>query len=142
MKCPPSFGNSGARLELKMKKFWGSVAAATILLLASGGAASPPPTGGTIRVPQFENDDVRVWKATVTPNAPLAMHRHEHPRVIIPLIGGDMKIVQQTGESEMNHWEAGKAYWLTTSQPGTMHSDVNAGTKPIEVMVVELKNAK
>lgn len=134
-----------------MKNFWGSVAAAAILLLAAGGAARPTgqtigqttgQTGGTVRVPQFENDDVRVWKATVTPNAPLAMHRHEHPRVIIPLIGGEMKIVQQTGESEMNHWEAGKAYWLTTSKPGTMHADVNVGQKTIEVMVVELKNAQ
>jgi beta-alanine degradation protein BauB len=126
-----------------MKKFWGSVAAATVLLLAGGGAATPTgQTGGTIRIPALENNDVRVWKATVTPNAPLAMHRHEHPRVIIPLIGGDMKIVQQTGESEMNHWETGKAYWLPTSKPGTMHADVNAGAKPIEVIVVELKNAQ
>ena len=126
-----------------MKTFWTSIAAAAILLLAAGGAATPAgQTGGTVRVPQFENNDVRVWKATVTPNAPLAMHRHEHPRVIIPLIGGDMKIVQQTGESEMNHWETGKAYWLTTSKPGTMHADLNVGQKTIEVMVVELKNAQ
>jgi hypothetical protein len=125
-----------------MKTFWGSVAAAVLLLLASGGAAAPPATGGTTRIPQFENSEVRVWKSIVTPNAPLAMHRHEHPRVLVALTGGDMKIVQQTGESEMNHWETGKAYWLTSSKPGTMHADVNAGTKTIEVMVIELKNAQ
>lgn len=122
-----------------MKKFWGSVAAAAVLLLVSGGAA--PPVGGTQRIEQLDNGDVHVWKTTVMPNAPLAMHRHEHPRVIIALSGGDMKIVQQSGESEMNHWETGKAYWLTASKPGTMHADVNVGTKSIEVMVVELKNA-
>jgi hypothetical protein len=124
-----------------MTRFLWSVLAVAALLLASGGAVAPP-VPGTQRIPQFENGDVRVWRSVVMPNAPLAMHRHEHPRVIVPLVGGDMKIVQQSGGSEMNHWETGKAYWLTTTPPGTMHADVNAGSKPIEVMVVELKNAR
>jgi predicted component of type VI protein secretion system len=115
--------------------------AVAVLLLVSGGAISQQ-KGGTTRIAEFENDEVRVWKAIVTPNAPLAMHRHDHPRVIVALAGGDMKIVQQSGESEMNHWETGKAYWLPTTEPGKMHADVNAGSQPIEVMVVELKNAR
>jgi quercetin dioxygenase-like cupin family protein len=93
----------------------------------------------TQRIPQFENDEVKVWKSVVMPNAPLNMHRHEHGRVIIALIGGKMKI---TGGSETHDWETGKAYWLPKNAPGTMHSDVNGGDKPIEVMVVELKNDK
>ena len=94
------------------------------------------------RIPQFENDDVKVWKTTVMPNAPLTMHRHEHPRVIIALSGGTMKIVDQQGKSEEHVWETGKAYWLPTNPPNTMHADVNAGDKPIEVMVVELEKEK
>ena len=54
----------------------------------------------TQRVPQFENGDVKVWKSVVLPNAPLTMHRHEHPRVIIALSGGTMMIVVQTGAAE------------------------------------------
>lgn len=123
-----------------MKKFWGSVAAASILLLASGGAAPTPP--GTQRVEQFENADVHVWKATITPGAPLTMHRHDHPRVLVALDGGNVNIVQQNGGSELNTWETGKAYWLPASKPGTMHTDSVVGRKPIEVMVVELKNAR
>jgi quercetin dioxygenase-like cupin family protein len=96
----------------------------------------------TQRFPQFENEDVRVWKSVVTPNAPLNMHRHEHPRVIIALQGGTMKIVQQNGPTEVNVWDTGKAYWLPANAPNTMHSDVNGGNKPIEVMVVELKKEK
>jgi hypothetical protein len=125
-----------------MKKFWGSIAAAAVLLLASGGAAAPDQAGGTRRVAEFENSEVRVWKSFVTPHAPLTMHRHDHPRVIVALAGGDMKIVQQSGAIEMNHWKTGKAYWLPSSKPGEMHADVNAGTTPIEVMVIELKNAQ
>lgn len=53
-----------------------------------------------------------------------------------------MKIVQQAGGSETHPWQTGKAYWLTADPPNTLHADVNAGDKPIEVMVVELKKAK
>ena len=93
----------------------------------------------TQRFPQFDNEDVKVWKSVVMPNAPLTMHRHDHPRVIIALSGGTMKIVDQHGKSEAHVWETGKAYWLPANPPGTMHADVNAGDKPIEVMVVELE---
>lgn len=96
----------------------------------------------TRRISQFENEDVKVWKAVVMPNAPLTMHRHEHPRVIIALRGGTMKIVQQNGASEQHLWETGKAYWLPASPPNTTHADVNTGDKPIEVMVVELEHEK
>lgn len=48
----------------------------------------------TQRIPQFENDDVKVSKSVVLPSARLAMHRHEHPRVIIALSGGTMKFVE------------------------------------------------
>jgi hypothetical protein len=95
--------------------------------------------GRTQRIPQFENEDVKVWKSVVMPNSPLVMHRHEHPRVIIALSGGTMKIVDSQGKTEEHVWETGKAYWLPTNPPGTTHADVNAGDKPIEVMVVELE---
>ena len=98
-----------------------------------------PQTG---REPQFENDDVRVWKSLIVPNSPLTLHRHDHPRVIIALQGGTMNIVEQNGPTEKHVWETGKAYWLPANPPGTQHADVNAGTKPIEVIVVELKHEK
>jgi hypothetical protein len=120
----------------------------SILLLLIGFAAglgvmrSQQSAPQTQRFPQFENDNVRVWRSLVLPNSPLNMHRHEHGRVIIPLQGGTMNIVQQNGPTESHAWEVGKAYWLPMNPPGTMHADVNAGDKPIEVMVVELKNDK
>ena len=96
----------------------------------------------TQRIPQFENEDVKVWKSIVLPNAPLTMHRHDHPRVIIALSGGTMKIVTSDGASESHLRETGKAYWLPANPPNTTHADVNAGDKPIEVMVVELEKEK
>ena len=111
-------------------------------ILLSGNVALAQPAGETGRVIQFENDQVKVWKSLVQPNSPLPLHRHEHPRVIIALVGGTMKIVEQGGASETHVWQTGKAYWLPANAPGTLHTDVNAGDKPIEVMVVELKTAK
>jgi hypothetical protein len=110
-----------------------------MVLGAAGAIRSQQSAAGTQRIVQFENDDVKVWRSIVVPNAPLTMHRHEHGRVIIPLRGGTMKIVEQSGASESHVWEAGKAYWLPANAPGTMHADVNAGDQPMEVMVVELK---
>ena len=109
------------------------VCLATVIVMRSQQAAQ------TQRFPQFENDDVRVWRSLVLPHSPLTMHRHDHPRVIIPLQGGTMKIVESGGASEDHVWEAGKAYWLPANPPNTQHADVNAGNQPIEVMVVELK---
>ena len=93
----------------------------------------------TQRFPQFENPDVKVWKTIVMPNQPLAMHHHDHPRVIIALTGGTMNIVDPSGDIEPHVWETGKAYWLPAMPPNTLHSDINAGDKPMEVMVVELE---
>jgi len=112
----------------------------TVLLFAS--ASSPAPTSQTQRFPQFENAHVKVWRSVVLPNQPLQAHRHEHGRVIIALQGGTMKIAEVSGASDTQVWETGKAYWLPANPPGTMHTDVNIGNKPIEVMVVEALDDK
>ena len=123
-----------------MNRFLLRASALGAMVLTAFCAGSSQQGNQTQRFPQFENDEVKVWKSTVMPNTPLAMHRHEHGRVIIALSGGTMKIVEQNGASESHNWETGKAYWLPANPPGEMHSDVNAGDKPIEVMVVELKH--
>ena len=115
-----------------------ALAAPAVLLLAAS-ALSPQ---ASTRVPQFENDEVKVWKTTVVPNAPVSMHRHDHARVVIPLTSGILKIVQDSGASESHQWEAGKAYWLPADPPGRLHVDVAGGDQPIEVMVVELQKTK
>lgn len=117
-----------------------AVLVTTILLIPFG--TLRPQVSQVKRIPQFENEDVTVWKTTVMPNSPLTMHTHEHPRVIIALSGGTMKVVNEDGTSEVHQWETGKAYWLSAEEGKRRHADANVGDKPIEVMVVELKNAK
>jgi beta-alanine degradation protein BauB len=117
------------------------IATQAILLVAAAGVIHSQQTT-TQRFPQFDNEDVKVWRSIVLPNQPLTMHRHDHPRVIIPLRGGTMKLVPSTGAVEIHNWEVGKAYWLPANPPNTTHADVNGGTDPIEVMVVELEKEK
>jgi len=115
--------------------------AVTLVCLAGlhviGQTTSSAPT--TMRIPQFENEHVKVWKSVIVPNAPLTPHRHEHGRTIVALVGGDLKIVKASGETTVAHWETGKAYWLPPDPPGEMHKDVNDTGRNIEVMVVEMK---
>jgi quercetin dioxygenase-like cupin family protein len=100
-------------------------------------AAQVPTT--TQRYPQFENENVAVWKTVIAPNQPLSMHRHERGRVLVALKGGTLKIVPENGEPRTVTWETGNAYWLPADPPGEMHGDVNESSETIEVMVIEMR---
>ena len=92
------------------------------------------------RQDQFENDQMKVWKTTVMPGAPLALHRHDHGRALVALTDGQLKVKDKNGKVlDTYNLKAGKAMWLGVDPPGQMHADVNDGTKPIEVIVVQLK---
>ncbi|SUZ73273.1 uncharacterized protein METZ01_LOCUS26127 [marine metagenome] len=113
---------------------------AVLVLIPAVAIVAQQSASTTRRIPQFENDHVKVWKSIILPNQPLSMHRHEHSRALIALTDGNLDIVQNSGERETVHWQAGNAYWLTHDEPGTLHADVNNSGQPIEVIVVELKN--
>jgi hypothetical protein len=59
--------------------------------LACFGLQSEENAVGTHRIFQFENDQVRVWKTVIMPRQPLKMHRHDHPRIVVGVKGGDQK---------------------------------------------------
>lgn len=113
---------------------------AVLALVPAVVTVAQQPVSQTRRIPQFENEHVRAWKSIILPDQPLTMHRHEQSRALIALTDGTLDIVQDSGARETVHWEAGKAYWLTRDEPGTMHADENMSDQPIEVIVVELKN--
>jgi hypothetical protein len=123
------------------------VTAALCLLSFAAGAggmwAQQQAQSATRREPQFENENVRVWKSIIMPNQPLSLHRHEHGRALIALTNGQLKVVDKDKKTlDTYNWEAGKAYWLGVDPAGQMHADVNDTGKPIEVIVVELKHDK
>lgn len=91
------------------------------------------------REPQFENASAKAWKSIIMPKQPLSYHRHDHARAIIALTDGTLDLVEPSGASKQNVWQAGKAYWYGPDAPGTTHADVNNTDRPIEVIVVELQ---
>jgi beta-alanine degradation protein BauB len=94
----------------------------------------------TRREPQFENEFVRVWKSVIMPNQPLTLHRHDYGRTIVALRGGTLDVVDGKGRTVSQvTWETGKAYWLDADPPGEQHGDVNRGSGPVEVMVIEMR---
>ena len=115
---------------------------ALIVVFSAGVAvgALQQPGSQSRREPQFENEEVRVWKSIVLPNQPLTLHRHDHGRTIVALKGGTMEVVDAKGVTKKKMpWETGKAYWLPVDPAGEEHADLNRGKEPIEVMVIEMR---
>jgi hypothetical protein len=125
-----------------MKLTW-IAAIGIIAIVFAGGVAVGQQGAASRREPQFENSDVMVWKSIVMPKQPLALHRHDHGRALISLNGGTLNVVDGSGKvMDVYKLEAGKAMWLDADKAGTQHADVNPGTQPVEVIVVQLKNDK
>ena len=113
---------------------------ALVATSATFGAFAQAQTTQTRREPQFENENVRVWKSIIMPNQPLSLHRHEFGRTIVVLKGGALDIVDAAGKTMKTlQWETGKAYWLDKDPAGEQHGDLNRGTAPIEVFVIEMR---
>lgn len=95
----------------------------------------------TRRIPQFENEKVKVWETIIYPSSSqkLPFHRHEHDRVLVALTGGVLKATNHKGESYEFRLEKNKAYYLRANEPGESHYDENKSSHPIKVMVIELK---
>ena len=110
--------------------------AAGVALGTGGGHQAP---AEMTRVPQFENAQVVVWKSVIPPGAQSALHRHDRRRIVIGIVGGDLKTVTPDGRATLTRYEAGKAYWQEPMPAGETHRDVNDTARPIELMVVELK---
>ena len=124
-----------------MRSKWamGSVIAAVFTAGVAVGALQQQATG-TRREPQFENENVRVWKSIIMPNQPLSLHRHEFGRTIVALKGGTLDVVDGKNQTlQQMTWESGKAYWLGPDPAGQQHGDMNRGKEPIEVIVVEMR---
>ena len=65
-----------------------TAALCALSFLVGGGAMWAQQQAQSRREPQFENDQLRVWKSIIMPGQPLALHRLEHGRALVSLNGG------------------------------------------------------
>ncbi len=91
------------------------------------------------RIPQFDNARATSWKSVIPPHTESTLHRHDRQRVVVGIVGGDLKTVAADGTATVTHYETGRAYWQEPMAPGAMHKDVNDTDRTIELLVIELK---
>jgi uncharacterized RmlC-like cupin family protein len=85
---------------------------------------------------EFENDQVRVLRATIEGHGVAPMHQHSLNRVTVFLTDQDFRVRDVQGRVSLSKHKAGEAVWGT---PIT-HTEENVSDKPFEVVAVELKN--
>jgi len=112
----------------------------TFILNISGSFAktSEPPTSS--RELKFENNEIKVWKTVIEPGHPFQQIHHPHPIVAIPLKGGDLLWKKPDGTESIQTFKEGEAYWIPEDKIGEFHSVSEVSDKPMEIMVIELKN--
>jgi quercetin dioxygenase-like cupin family protein len=83
---------------------------------------------------EFENESVRVLRISYGPGEKSVMHTHPNA-VAVYLTDGVTRMTTPDGKSQDASAKAGGAAWT----PAGAHLPQNVGTKPFEVVLVELK---
>jgi quercetin dioxygenase-like cupin family protein len=113
---------------------------ATLLLMA---AAAPALAQDPVKVDakhykvEFENDQVRVLRITYGPGEKSVMHDHPNAFAIF-LTEASVKFTLADGKTRDDQRKAGTTLWT----PAEKHQPENVGAKPMELILVELKNPK
>jgi hypothetical protein len=119
------------------------VGVAGILVCAAVAAAAgfvwAQPRAEMQRVPQFDNARAVAWRSVIPAGTESTLHRHDRQRVIVAIAGGDLKTITASGETTVNHYQTGNAYFQEPMPAGVTHKDVNDTSKTIELIVVEFK---
>ena len=82
----------------------------------------------------FENASVRVLRVTVAPGSKTAVHQHPD-HIVIPLTASKVRFTGADGKSEDADMAAESAIY----GQATTHSGANAGTAPVDAIIVEFK---
>jgi oxalate decarboxylase/phosphoglucose isomerase-like protein (cupin superfamily) len=82
----------------------------------------------------FENDQVRVLRIHYGPHEKSVMHVHPNA-VVVYESDAHMKMTTPDGKSVVSDGKAGDSQWT----PAGAHLPENAGDKPVDAVLVELK---
>ena len=86
-------------------------------------------------ITRVETDEVRVTEWRFAPGAATGHHRHGYDYVVVPLTGGQLKLLSAAGESAAT-LAPGAAYFR---KAGVEHDVINAGAEPLAFVEIELK---
>lgn len=112
------------------------VAAALVLAAVPASAQDPVKVASAYYTVIAENASVRVLRGRLAPGAKTAIH--EHPaHVVVSLTGANAKFTTGDGKTVDSTMKADDVMLM----PAGTHASANAGTGPIDVVIVELKAA-
>lgn len=89
-----------------------------------------------IRTVQIENDRVRVSEWQFSPGAATGHHRHAHDYVVVPVVDGELEMVENNGQKTRSQLKKGKPYFR---EAGVEHNVINAGSGQMTFIEIELK---
>lgn len=84
---------------------------------------------------QVDNDRVRVTEWRFAPGEATGWHRHEFDYVVVPVVGGTLRLETSDGANEAE-LVAGRSYFR---EAGIEHDVVNAGDGEVVFVEVEIK---
>jgi quercetin dioxygenase-like cupin family protein len=117
-----------------------ALAAATLAFTATAAAAASGPDPVKVDPKHykvvFENSDVRVLRIHYGPHETSVMHWHPDG-VVTYVSGGHIKFALPNGKTIESNGKPGDAMWA----PGGAHKPTNMSDKPMDAVLVELKNA-
>ena len=85
---------------------------------------------------QGETDRVRVTEYRFAPGAETTWHQHAWDYVVVPQTDGDLLLIGPDGEESRATLTAGQSY---SRLAGVEHNVINAGTKELVFVEVEIK---
>jgi len=85
---------------------------------------------------EFENSQVRVVRIRIGPRQSVPMHEHVVNHVVVFLTDQNVRETSPEGKTEVTQRKAGDFSWSGSSK----HKVENLSDKPLEAVVVELKN--
>jgi quercetin dioxygenase-like cupin family protein len=101
---------------------------------ANGDKADPVKVDPKHYKVEFENESVRVLRISYGPGEKSVMHYHPNA-VAVYLSDGTTRMTMSDGKSQEMPIKAGGTAWT----PAASHLPQNAGDKPFELILVELK---
>ncbi len=91
---------------------------------------------------QFENDQVRASKVKIMAHEEMELHRYDYPRVVVSLTGGTMTRLEEDESMTDVDFPKGKAVFRKADPAGQFHRSANRTCKPIELIIIELKQSQ
>ncbi len=90
-------------------------------------------------IKQFENDNVCVSYIKIMAQEEIGLHYDQYPQMVKALAGGIVTRLEADGSTTEVDFPTGTWVFRPAETPDKMHKSVNATSKPIELIIVQLK---